>query len=107
MSGSANAGDIFAISGLSGFYTYCRTIRAEYAKIIDDYFTMFGYKVNALKVPNIYGRKSFNYVKTIDAVIVGNVPVDAMSKLKNIFNKGVTFWHGDWVGDYERDNTNA
>jgi hypothetical protein len=105
MNGTAQAGDIMAISGLSGFYSYCRTIRPEYAQKIDDFFTMFGYKVNAVKVPNLKGRKSFNYVKTIDAVVTGNCPVPAVSKIRQLLNQGITFWHGDWVGDYSRDNS--
>ena len=105
MSGSATAGDIFAVSGLTGFYTYCRAIRAEYASIIDDYFSMFGYKVNTVKIPNVNGRSSWNYVKTIDSVVVGLAPSPVLAKVREILNRGVTFWHGDYVGDYTRDNS--
>jgi hypothetical protein len=80
-------------------------IKAGYAKLLDDYFTMFGYKINRLKVPNIRGRKSWNYVKTIDVNIVGSLPVDNMINIKNAFNRGITFWHGDFIGDYTRDNS--
>lgn len=104
MVGNANAADINAVSGKSGFYTFCRTIRPEYAKIIDDYFSMFGYKVNAVKIPNRTGRASWNYVKTIDIVLTGSVPVDDMAKIKRAYNNGITFWHGDYVGDYSRSN---
>lgn len=104
MNGSANASDIFAITGKTGFYTYCRTIRAEYAQMIDDYFSMFGYKVNSVKEPNINGRASWNYVKTVDAVIVGTCPASVVSKIREILNRGITYWHGDYVGDYSRAN---
>ena len=80
-------------------------IKAEFAKIIDDYFSMFGYKVNAVKVPNITGRRSWNFVKTINSVITGSLPVDAMSKIRGILDAGITFWHGDYVGNYDRDNS--
>jgi hypothetical protein len=80
-------------------------IKAQFAERIDNYFTMFGYKVNAMKVPNVTGRKAFNYVKTIDVNIVGSIPVEHMVTIKTAFDNGITFWHGDWVGDYTKDNT--
>lgn len=79
-------------------------IRTEYAKIIDEYFNVFGYKTNRVKIPNRTGRASWNYVKTIDIEITGSIPTDDMSKIKSIHNSGVTYWHGDYVGDYTRAN---
>lgn len=86
------------------FYLGHVTIRREFAQRIDQYFDMFGYATNKLKVPNVTGRPSWNYVKTMEAKIVGNVPFNDMAKIKDNFNKGITFWHGDWVGDYTRNN---
>lgn len=102
--GNADAADIESIIGTAGFYTSCRTVTPEYGKIIDDFFSMFGYKVNAVKVPNISGRESWNYVKTVSANIVGSIPFNTISQIKTIFDKGITFWHGDYVGDYTRSN---
>lgn len=104
MEGSAAAGDIMSTAGENGFYTYCRTIQPEYARIIDDYFDMYGYAVNRVKVPDRSSRPSWNYVKTQNAVITGSCPVDDMAKIRSIFDRGVTFWHGDYVGDYSRAN---
>lgn len=86
------------------FYFYRKGIKPEYAKTIDDYFTMYGYQTNELKQPNIIGRQSWNYVKTNEAKITGSVPFEDIERIKQIFNNGVTIWHGDWVGDYARDN---
>jgi hypothetical protein len=80
------------------------SIKNQQAKIIDGYFTKFGYKVNAVKVPNINTRPSFNYVKTIDCNIVGSIPFNDISKIRYIYDNGLTFWHGDYVGDYDRAN---
>lgn len=80
-------------------------IKDEYAKQIDDYFTMFGYKVNKLKVPNLYTRPAFNYLKTIDCNIVGSVPTNDMKKIKENFDKGITFWHTSDIGNYELNNS--
>ena len=69
------------------------TIKQEYAKVIDSYFSMFGYKVNELKVPNLYGRANWNYVKTIDCNFDGDIPQVDLNIIKTMFNKGVTLWH--------------
>jgi len=69
------------------------SIKAQYAKRIDDYFTMFGYKVNALKVPETHSRAQWNYIQTIDVNIDGAIACEDMGKLKTIYNNGVTVWH--------------
>ena len=104
MEGSAAAGDIMSVAGNNGFYSYCRCIQPEYARIIDDYFDMYGYAINRVKVPDRSSRPSWNYVKTKDAVITGTCPVDDMAKIRAIYDRGLTFWHGDYVGDYSRSN---
>lgn len=86
------------------FYFINKHVSEEYAKIIDDYFSMFGYATNRVKVPNMNNRESWNYVKTTDCKIVGSVPFGDMTRIKEMFNSGVTFWHGDFVGDYGRSN---
>lgn len=80
-------------------------IRPEYAKIIDDYLSTFGYKVCRIKTPNITGRASWNFVKTIDANVVGDIPDRAAKKLRQLFDHGITIWHTDDVGNYSLDNS--
>lgn len=94
-------------NGKYGFIVEARSIKKEIAQSIDNYFTAYGYKVNKLKKPNITGRPYWNFVKTSGVTITGSVPVDAMSAIKGIFNSGVTFWHGDWVGRYDLNNKAA
>lgn len=103
--GSTGSSASFAV-GIKDFAFMHMTIRREYAELIDDYFDMYGYATHQVKVPNITGRPSWNYVKTIDSKIIGSVPFDDMNKIRSIFDSGVTFWHGDWVGDYTRNNKN-
>lgn len=87
------------------FYFINKHITVEYARIIDDYFDRFGYAVNRLKVPNFSGRPNWNYVKTKEANVTGNVSFDDLSKIKSIFNNGITFWHNPGsVGRYELNN---
>lgn len=87
-----------------GFTIKQMAIRPEIAKSIDDYFDMYGYATNKLKVPNMEGRESWNYVKTKDVIISGSLPVDSMDAVKKMFNSGIRFWHGDFVGHYSRSN---
>lgn len=88
-----------------GFYITEKTIKYEYAKIIDDYFTMFGYKVNKIDIPNLRSRQYWNYIETKDINIKANIPQEHLNKIKDMFNKGVTLWHTSDVGNYNKDNT--
>lgn len=89
---------------LSGVYVVKKQITAEYRKRLGDYFKMFGYKVNELKTPNIRSRQHYNFIQTVGANVTGNVPQDDLVQIKELFNRGITFWHGDWVGDYTKAN---
>lgn len=87
-----------------GVYVVCKTIRNEYAEQLTNYFKMFGYKVNKLEIPNTKSRKSYNYIKTVDANIVGNIPNNYLNTLKGIFDHGLTIWHTDDIGNYNLNN---
>lgn len=73
------------------FATY--TIKAQFARRIDKYFDMFGYQTNELKVPNIHNRPNWNYVKTLNCNINGNIPQMDLAEIKELFNSGITLWH--------------
>mgnify|MGYP003292714246 CR=1 FL=1 len=105
--GNINSGDInFAFENSGGFSLYLMGIKEQYAKIIDDYFTMFGYQVNTVKTPNVTGRTYWNYVKTIGCNLIGDIPQMDLEKIKDIFNNGVTFWHDPTKFlDYSQNNT--
>lgn len=76
----------------------------EMAKVIDDYFTMYGYATHKIKVPNITGRSSWNFVKTVNCGLHGSCVLDDINFLQSMFNRGVTFWHTDDVGNYALSN---
>lgn len=92
------------IAGNFGFRIERISVKEEYAKIIDDYFTRFGYKVMTTKVPELNSRPYFNYVKTISCCIGGNISAEANEKICEIFNKGITLWHVADVGNYNVNN---
>ena len=93
--------------GAKKFFADLLCIRPEYARIIDDYFSMFGYATHRVKVPNITGRPYWNYVKTQGIVLdVANAPQPYIQKIIDCFNRGITFWHNPAnVGNYALDNS--
>ena len=91
--GNINSGDVNFSIGKSGFTIYDMNIKAEYARQIDDYFSMFGYKTNRVKVPNVTGRYNWNYVKTVGCYIEADIPQDDLQEIKNMFDNGLTIWH--------------
>lgn len=104
--GNINAGDLTFSSQKMNFTIYRMSVREEYAKIIDNYFSMYGYKVNLLKTPNITGRRYWNYVKTIGCNLIGDIPQQDLEKIKDMFNNGVTMWHDpSKFLDYSQNNT--
>ncbi len=90
--GGVNQGDLNYAMKLT-FTPYKMSIKEEYARIIDNYLSMFGYKVNMVKIPNITGRQNWNYVKTIDCNFDGDIPQTDLNIIKKMFNNGVTLWH--------------
>lgn len=91
--GNTNSGDVNFSNGNMKFTAYYRTIKQEYARVIDSYFDMFGYKVNRVKIPNITGRSQWNFIKTIDCNVDGNIPQEDLETIKKACNTGITFWH--------------
>lgn len=103
--GGQNTGDINFSAGRNTFTFKEMRSKNEYLQQIDDFFSLFGYKVNSLKVPNIKGRRNWNYVKTSNCNFVGNIPQNDLQKIHRIFNEGVTFWHkSSTFLDYSQDN---
>lgn len=87
-------------------YFHNATIKSDRAAIIDDYWNRYGYAVDDVKTPNESGRPYWNYVKTRACVIVGYCNNDYLTKLKSIYDKGVTIWHNPSnVGNYSLDNS--
>lgn len=86
------------------FKIFHKCMKEENARIIDNYFDMFGYKVNTLKTPNFTSRTNWNFIKTLEVNIYGNIPNNDLKKIHDIFKAGITYWHNDNVGNYNRPN---
>lgn len=82
-----------------------QTVTAERARIIDDFFTMYGYKINRVQLPNFHTREGFTYVKTIGCNVKGDLCNEDLAKIAAIFDHGVTFWtRGDAMCNYSISN---
>lgn len=104
--GLANAGDVNYALGANVFHTYRMSIKKEFAEIIDNFFTMYGYKVNTVKVPNITGRSNWNYVKLINPNIEAYIPQEDLAEIKDLFSNGITLWHTTThFLDYSQNNS--
>ena len=94
-----------AALGLMDFQFMQKHIKPEYVDVIDDYFDTYGYKIHKLKVPNRNVRPHWTFTQTMGCNAIGNVPVDDMARIKEVYDKGVTFWKNPAeVGDYTLDN---
>ena len=91
--------------GANGFYALRMSVSNNEAKIIDDFFSMYGYATNRLKKPNRAVRETWTYTKTVDCVIAGSVPADDANKICKIYDNGITFWRSlGNIGNYNQPN---
>ncbi len=87
------------------FKVFHKSITKDYAETIDNYFTMFGYRVNKVKTPSMNNRTRFTYVKTLGCNVHGNMPSADARKIEEMFDKGMRFWKtGTTIGNYTQDN---
>ena len=111
--GNLSSSGLPVVEGRIGFSMYSMGSKPEYIKMVDEYFSMFGYKICRLKIPNIKAaakselRPQWNYIKTTTCIIDNlNAPADVDEQLQNIYNSGITFWmNPNNVGKYNLDNS--
>lgn len=105
-SGSNTIGDSSPNFGSAlSFYGFRMMPNIYRLQKIDKYFDMFGYAVNTVKVPNIRNRPHWNYVKTVNADVRGDMPATDKQNIKDLLDRGIRFWKTpDDMGNYELDN---
>ena len=111
-SGSVNGGDVTFGRNEQNFGYYKMSIKEEYARIIDEYFTKFGYACNRVKLPNQTKRQNWNFVQIGSYENIGystntnrSVPAASMEIINGIYRNGVTIWHShDNLGNYSLTN---
>lgn len=105
--GNLNTGDVKTACDKNTFIAYSMSIKKEYAKCIDQYFSRFGYKVNEVKTPNLNSRTVFNFIKVggMDELVSGEIPATDLEEINSIFRKGVTIFHDySKLGNYTISN---
>lgn len=108
ISGGQAVGDVIWSANRNCFTFRQMRVKTEYLKIIDDYFTRFGYAVKKIESPNINGRKYWNYVEIgqSEEIGYGEVPSKYMEIINNAFRSGVTIWHQhENLGNFNLNNT--
>ena len=88
----AGSSSIAVCTNTKGFWYNKMSIREQYARRIDKYFTMFGYAQNIVGIPNIHARQYFTYIKTTGSCVSGAIPQDDRETIDTIFDRGIRFW---------------
>ena len=101
----SNAPSLLTYMNMLNYRIYYMKIRPEYAKMIDNYFSCYGYAVKQVRRPNIRSRTQWNYIKTANCTISGNVPGDVEMTICRLYDTGITFWHNpENIYRYDLDN---
>lgn len=88
-----------------GLFVLYKKIRKEQAKIIDNFFTMYGYAQKRVYTPSRHTRQRWTYIQTVGCVINASCPNDAVRKICSIYDKGITYWVSTaTMGDYSQSN---
>lgn len=108
ISGGNNSGDVNFSSGKNTFYFRRLRVKTEYMRIIDEFFSRFGYKTIRVISPNLTGRSYWNYIEIgpHEEIGYGDVPTKYMEEINNACRKGITIWHNHSnIGNYNLNNT--
>ena len=98
--------------GLVGFSVYNMCIKSEFAEVVDQFFSRYGYPIHKIQRPKRHVRYYFTYTKTIDCTITGQIPPMYEEQICSILNNGITWWNSstsialvnnvwtDYIGNY-------
>ena len=102
--GTSNA-NIMSAMGQKSFIGYHKSIKAERARSIDNFFTMFGYRVNVVKTPSCNNRPHWTYVKTRGCIVHGSLPASDAVQIEAAFDNGIRFWiNPAEIGNFSLNN---
>lgn len=104
--GSFSNGNVNASWDMLGLFKSRVSVNRLTGRIIDDFFTMYGYATNKVKVPNTSARPYWTYVKTNGCSIEGSIPASSIKNMESIFDRGIRFWTSpNNVGNYGLNNS--
>ena len=103
--GNINSSNVNISNKTQQFYAGRVFINKDSAESIDNYFTMFGYAINKIGVPNRNNRENYTYVKTLGCQISGSIPQQDLQEIVDIHDKGITYWNNpELIGNYSVSN---
>ena len=103
--GNSSPGNINYSNTTQDFFCGRRSVNKYYAKIIDDFFSMYGYAQNIIGHLNRKTRPHWCYIKTVGCQGSGAVPNEDAVKINDLYNRGIRFWtNGDNIGNYSLNN---
>ena len=91
-------------NGFESPQLFIKTVTNEYAKKLSDFFHMYGYQINELRIPNPHTRSHFNYVKCQSLNVRSGMNREIILRFKSIFENGVTLWHTNDLQNYNVSN---
>ena len=103
-----NTGDVLYSTENNNFRFYKMRCNVESWKIIDDYFTRYGYKILRVKIPEINSRTYWNYVEigNGETLAVGDIPQADLDIINKVAQRGFTIWHNHAnIGNYNLTNS--
>lgn len=92
MVGETNA-NLAVGKGFLRFRLFNCHIRDSEMSRVDDFFSVYGYATNTVKLPNMTGRPYWNFVQTENCNIKGNMPSSSKQAIAKIFDGGIFFWN--------------
>lgn len=92
---SPASGQLLMKCDAGGAWLEFKSISAEQAELIDNYFTHYGYQVSrADRYPQWRSRANVNYIKTSGCQVYGTIPTIYQNQLAAMINNGLTVFHG-------------
>lgn len=109
MGGTKNtSANLAAANEAFGFVIHWVMPSSNVCRSLDAYFDRFGYKVSRLKVPERNTRPCWNFVKTAEGHVAGDIPSKYRNDIEGMMNAGVTFWNvgAREIGDFSNPEQN-
>lgn len=102
--------DLNMANGTVGYVVNEMCIDSQHAKVIDDFFTRYGYKISANV--NLSGQRNirpyFTFIKTVECNLsINNSMYQEDEKaIEEIYNRGIRYWNNpQYYKDYTVDNS--
>lgn len=92
-------------NGKKNFSCYVKTLDDQHAICVDNYWTMYGYPVRKVQIPNFHARTGFTFIKTVGSIVKGSAPEVAKNAIQAALDSGIRFWASqNDIGDYSISN---